>query len=1112
MSAADPAVPDFVREHAERYRRAEPEPSPQVTDEAAAAAVDSGLALGVGLPNVPWTIGQADRIYNVLLAGGQGSGKSSLLLRLAMNDILASNTATVVLDMKGSLSERLLRLIPPDIPKRWWDEDAGRFVTGTKRVWYLDLRQPAFGLTPLRVEPGWTHNSLADEFARIADAITRALLDLYPGQIMGSSEDLIERAVVGTMAIAWWEHEQRCRAEGRPPTRDGFNGSFEVLSQMFAPSDRLDDRPSADRGGRGSRPNRWHQAAGRACQKLPNLDQVADTMLYEIPRQARDNLTDIAKRMEAPANKLRPLVGAAASVRRFVGHPERLSLPSMIQANDILIVNPRIELIGEDQASILTNFIVHMLDLQLKRQIGLPRSRRPRVSLIIDEAHRLITDTLMTMTATHREAGLTVAAAIQYVSQLGADASTPARREKILKGVGNLLQSKVLFRMSDSDDADSHSQIFRSVYETTIRADPSSRVRMPFDPARLQTLRDHHALVSLVSSGGHVRDELLGAGPGATRLPAFVSRTYRMPEVDEIPDGWRQEHLARQQRIFTSYPDDMSTLALADVPSGLGGQAAPPPVREIGLAAVPPPAERVEEIEPAEHVEPAARVESIETVESIEPPTAPPAPPSPEPAAAREQIGGVRIERAQPAAPRTTPRTIKSPCLEVLCRPTDEPMPIDGRPPESLAVREALSEAATFEAATSLEAWIVAGDDVRAEARRMSARAHEQACADAEAAGLSGDQGERSAQQAAQRAAAKVLAPHVDAPWRTPTGELSLGDADAHTLEVIARLLVGAPRQLGVLLEGKPSQRALRERLGRLFDAGLLARSEAIIDGRRGRRPRLYAVAPRGLEYLRRRHEEIGDGSLPGYLLEGRTLPTPLGRDTVHRELSMQLLLVALVEHGDRTTNVHWHTTRMPGGRWDVGMIHRSRRDHELRLGDVLPAPGLRAHGERLDVASVLEPDLSLSLDGPANGRKATADLLVEIDCAGRRRPAAADRLAAYDHFLGGWCLRTRRFAEDARGRPLALFVSTTSERMLKLIAAADEEMTLGFAAQGQYEPSEFAYPGRAHVAFTCLDWLLGGSATALRLPPLPPDARGDGAPMRPETTALLPPAWWTAR
>jgi hypothetical protein len=35
----------------------------------------------------------------------------------------------------------------------------------------------------------------------------------------------------------------------------------------------------------------------------------------------------------------------------------------VIEAHDTLIVNPRIELIGEDQAAILTDLIVHVLDL-----------------------------------------------------------------------------------------------------------------------------------------------------------------------------------------------------------------------------------------------------------------------------------------------------------------------------------------------------------------------------------------------------------------------------------------------------------------------------------------------------------------------------------------------------------------------------------------------------------------------------------------------------------------------------------------------------------------------------------------------------------------------------
>ncbi|MDQ3647296.1 MAG: type IV secretion system DNA-binding domain-containing protein, partial [Actinomycetota bacterium] len=765
---------------------------PAVIDE---TGPDPLLALGIGQPNVPWSIYQRDRIYNVLLAGGQGSGKSSFLLRLCMDDVLSRNTATVVLDMKGSLSERLLYLIKPDIEKRYYDHEAGCWQHGHKRVWYLDLARPAFGLTPLRVEAGWSPEGLADEFARIADAITRALLDLYPGQIMGSSEDLIERAVVGTMAIAHFEHEQRCRRAGVRARERGFSGSFEVLAQMFAPTDRFDEEEAQNRGSRRKvRPNRWHQAAGRACQRLPNLDQVAETMLYEIPRQARDNLSDIAKRMEAPANKIRPLVGAAASVRRFVGHPERLSLRSVIEAHDTLIVNPRVELIGEDQAAILTNFVVHMLDLQLKRQLAFPASQRPRVSLIIDEASRLVTDTLIRMVESHREAGLTTAAALQYVSQLGAYEPSAARREKILKGVGNLLQTKVLFRMSDSDDADRHTQIFRSVYETMVRADPTSRARMPFDPSRMQTLRDHHALVSLVSSAAGRPDAagLLAEGQGATRLPAFVTQTYAMPELEQIADTWRKIHLERQAEVFRRYPEDMSALALRDVPEGLGDTAAPQPhtangetngsepgeARRVaeqtvgkrpedamrkgqGPAAEPPPPERDQERDEQggdqEEYDAALYGGFGGSGDGENPGTReyadelfPPRPrtrrkdgdqgrPSAE-APGFEQVGGVRIERSEESVDHGGGLVADSPVLRYACRPTARPIPGAEDPPATGAGEEALRAAGALESIVSLSEWRVAGEEALEQARQAAQGAREQGLVQARAAGQREDE------------------------------------------------------------------------------------------------------------------------------------------------------------------------------------------------------------------------------------------------------------------------------------------------------------------------------------------------------------------------------------
>jgi hypothetical protein len=738
-----------------------------------------------------------------------------------------------------------------------------------------------------------------------------------------------------------------------------------------------------------------------------------------------------------------------------------------------------------------------------------------------------------------------VAAAVQYVSQLGADEPSAARREKILKGVGNLLQSKVLFRMSDSDDADRHTQIFRSVYETMVRADPTSRARMPFDPARMQTLRDHHALVSLVSTADATNGGgLVDGGHGASRLPAFVTETYAMPELDEIPDRWREQHLVRQREVFTRYPEDMSSLAVTDVLAGLDGglrttepsdTTQPSDAREVAEETVgrrpevalrdTPPAAG----EPARRQEPTPRAEYDPSLfqsgdGQAEKPGAreyderlftagAPQVDRPHDDASRdaglpesERVGGVRIERAE--EPENDALVGDSPVLRVACRPTGRPLPVGDLVPVTDGARGAVHEAATFEAISRLPEFEVAGDDARRRAAQAANAAREQALTEREAAGDGEQERRRNAERRARRAAAEFLGRYGDAPWRTPVKDLELSEPDAHTLELIARLRFVPPATLTQRLSEPAQERAVRGRLARLHDAGVIARSEVVIEGRRGRRPRLYAVAPRGLEYLRLRHGDLRpEQEPPTYLHAERKMPNAgRGREVPH-ELAIQLTLVALRQYGAR---VHWHTTRMPGGRWDVGMIHEDRRDRGLRLTDLAPAPGLTVFGERLDAPPTLEPDLSAQLQGRDRTERAVIDLLVEVDRTGRGAYNAS-KFTAYDHFLGGWCLRTRHWGRERRTRPVVVFVAHSPKAMLALLSGADQAMTLGFGGRGRYEPAQFAFPGRAHSAFTCLDWLLAGRAIALRLPPLPPPVRGEHTELRPEPVSLLPEDWWPA-
>ena len=99
-----------------------------------------------------------DRKYGALLIGGQGTGKTARCSSFALNDVRDDDAAPIVIDPKSELSRICLRLIPPDCGKR---------------VWFLDLGRPAFGMSPLRL-PG--DRPLAIEAAAIAENVVAALL------------------------------------------------------------------------------------------------------------------------------------------------------------------------------------------------------------------------------------------------------------------------------------------------------------------------------------------------------------------------------------------------------------------------------------------------------------------------------------------------------------------------------------------------------------------------------------------------------------------------------------------------------------------------------------------------------------------------------------------------------------------------------------------------------------------------------------------------------------------------------------------------------------------------------------------------------------------------
>ena len=399
------------------------------------------------------------------------------------------DAAPIVIDPKSELSRICLRMTPPDCGKR---------------VWFLDLGRPAFGMSPLRLIGD---RPLAIEAAQIAENVVAALLDINENQIYQSSRRYLYHAVIGAIAIAHRD-QRRARLE-------------DVYTLL---------RPAKDE---------FRAMVAEACAAQPDLDQTAEFFASELPDDLRMATSRVAERLDAPRNKISGLTGVPP-LRRFFNHPTDIPLREIIHARDILIVDANMAAIGTENSKACMLFILRMLHAQLQRQVRLPEHDRPRVPLIVDEAHYVAGgENVVDQIATHRAAGLEPAFGLQYFAQLG---SASEHQQKILKGVLNLLQSRFLFRMGDAQDAEQATRIAMAVYSTMIRDDPDSRARLRVTPEQLLNFPNYHCLASWIAHG--------------TRAPAFTGETYPLPDQD---DTWAEHHLAQQAGRVGPYPDQLES-------------------------------------------------------------------------------------------------------------------------------------------------------------------------------------------------------------------------------------------------------------------------------------------------------------------------------------------------------------------------------------------------------------------------------------------------------------------------------------------------------------------------------------------------------------------------
>jgi hypothetical protein len=443
------------------------------------------------------SIAPADRKFGHALIGGQGGGKSSVIARHFANDTRDPDRAVILIDPKGPLAELCLGLAPVD-----------------RTIHYLDLGEPEMGINPLAITamPGTR-----------AAVLIQALIEANPpGAIQAASDSFLRQAIYAV-----------CLIEPKPTLWHVYRmlgiGNSKYRAKVI---NALHDRTDAQ------------FAKGYWQREFPAL--TADRGYA-------------AQALNPPRNKIERLI-STREIDTLLRHPVPLDLEGVLRRGEILIVAGAKAAVGEDNTILVTHLLLQLLHRELQAQQEVPEPDRPRASLLIDEAHNVLTPSVAKMLAEGRSAGLEAVFAWQYSAQI--------RDEVIRSGVRSLLQSMSIFRMREMEDARSLAGLAMEVYSDRISIEQDEQERLRFSPDDILRLPVHQA-INLWIAGGVPR-----AGFVAHTLPMEPLHDPAVEQHHRDAQHERGAHHPHKLPDLLAYDDDKRTPPKATPPTSPQGRDA----------------------------------------------------------------------------------------------------------------------------------------------------------------------------------------------------------------------------------------------------------------------------------------------------------------------------------------------------------------------------------------------------------------------------------------------------------------------------------------------------------------------------------------------------------
>lgn len=425
----------------------------------------------------PVCISPPDRKYGHALIGGQGTGKSSVMARHFANDARDRDRSIILVDPKGPLARLCRGLAPAD-----------------RVVHYLDLGRPETGINPLTID--------ASPGTRAA-VLLRALIEANPpGAIQAASDSFLRQSINAV-----------CTVEADP-----------TLWHVYAMLDLTDSE--------------YRTKVINLLSEDPAGGFARHYWVNVFPQLVKDR-SFAAQALNAPRNKLERLI-STRDIDLLLRHPAAVDIDAILENNEILIVAGGKADVGEDNTLLVTHLLLQLLQRTLQHRQENGHGGVSPVSLLIDEAHNVLTPSVARMLAEGRSAGLEAVFAWQYSGQV--------RDEVIRSGVRSLLQSITVFRMREMEDARSLSGLAMEIYSDRIGIDQDEQERLRFSADDIVRLPIHQAINLWVAD--------------TAPRPGFVAHTLPM---EPLHDETLVEHHAKAQAERGGFhPTDLRDPGLTD--------------------------------------------------------------------------------------------------------------------------------------------------------------------------------------------------------------------------------------------------------------------------------------------------------------------------------------------------------------------------------------------------------------------------------------------------------------------------------------------------------------------------------------------------------------------